>query len=104
MKSRLTEANGPTVLLTSFSKGTFAWGYSGPTVVCLNSPCLGNSEKSFQEYWGPLSLITSDGIPCLANIGLVQVMAVVRLVLAVWLLQNIWSDSQQLSGIQICPM
>ena len=49
-------------------------------MVCLNSHDLANDSNSFEEDWGPLSLITSEGIPCRANADFKWVMTVMLLV------------------------
>ena len=49
-------------------------------MVCLNSH-LANDSNFFEEYWGPLSLITSEGISCLANADFKCIITMMLLVL-----------------------
>ena len=65
---------------TAFSTRPFACGFSGLVMVCLNSHDFANDSYSFEEYWGPLSLITLEGIPCRANADFTWVMTAMLLV------------------------
>ena len=49
----------------------FALGCNGLEIVCLNSHCFANSRYSGLVNWGPLSVMTVSGRPCLAKIDLV---------------------------------
>ena len=47
------------------------WGNSGLGVLCIKSYDLENFLNSCELYWGPLSLNTTLGVPCRANILLI---------------------------------
>ena len=59
------------IVCTEGSTLPFALGCNGLEVVCLNSHCLAKSRYSLLVNWGPLSVMTVFGIPCLAKIDLV---------------------------------
>lgn len=53
-------------------------GYLGLDIVRLNNQVFANRPYSFEENCGPLSLLTSRGIPCLAKTDFVYVFTVLN--------------------------
>ena len=58
------------VVLRARSTSPFACGKRGLLVVCLNPQSFANWVNSADAYCGPLSLLTSSGMPCHAKIAL----------------------------------
>ena len=60
----------------ALSTNPLLWQNTGVEVLCMNSHDLENFLNSCELYWGPLSLNTTLGMWCHANIHLIWVMTV----------------------------
>ena len=67
----VADLKSPLIVFTVHLILPFALGCNGHEVVCLNSLCFAKSGYSVLVNWGPLSVMTVSGIPCLAKIDLV---------------------------------
>ena len=65
---------------TVFSASPFPCGFQGLEEDCLNDHFLAKSLKSLDVYCGPLSLLTSYGIPWRANVDFMCIMTILLLV------------------------
>ena len=63
----------------AISATEFPLGYLGEDVICLNLYFLENSLNSSEVYCLTLSEITFSGIPCLANIDVIELITVIDL-------------------------